>query len=291
MNNMNIGVLASGNLGNICLAQLHHAYPIAFVLTDKSSVSILDFCANNNIPVFAGNPRGGKATSFVKQYPADVILSINYLFIVEEDVYKHPTLYSINFHGSLLPKYRGRTPHVWAIINNESVTGITAHLITAGCDEGAILYQEKIEIPPDATGANLLQTFNKKYPDIVSHVMQQLTTSALTPQMQDEAQATYFGKRTPEDGGINWDWHKERIYNWVRAQAHPYPGAFSYVNNNKIVIHKISFSNLGFHQDQDNGLVLSGGSNPIIKTSNGAVQLSHFVIANNYILNKGDRLT
>lgn len=66
----------------------------------------------------------------------DNILSINYLFILGTEIIQRAKKYAINFNGSLLPRYRGRTPHVWAIINGESETGITAHLMNDLCDDG-----------------------------------------------------------------------------------------------------------------------------------------------------------
>ena len=94
---------------------------------------------------------------------------------------------------------------------------------------------------------------------------------------QDISKATYFGKRTPEDGQINWDWQKERIRNWVRAQANPYPGAFTFLNDNKIIINKIEYSDLGFQDTMDNGLVVAViDGTPYVKTQNGVVKLVDF---------------
>ena len=59
---------------------------------------------------------------------------------------------------------------------------------------------------------------------------------------QDEYSATYFGKRTPEDGRINWNWQKERIFNWVRALSNPYPGAFTFLGEEKLIVDKIEYS-------------------------------------------------
>jgi methionyl-tRNA formyltransferase len=90
--------------------------------------------------------------------------------------------------------------------------------------------------------------------------------------VQDEYKATYFNKRTPEDAAINWDWQKERIRNWVRAQAYPYPGAFTIINNQRVIIDEIIYSDIGFKQDLPNGLVL-GISPVLVKTQNGVVEL------------------
>lgn len=290
MNSINYGLLASGELGATCIELIFQKSNVCFVMTDKGSETIIKLCHKNLIPVFIGNPRKGKAATFLQQFQAEVILSINYLFIIEQDVINLATRYAINFHGSLLPLYRGRTPHVWAIINNEKETGITAHLITEGCDEGDIVYQEKISIGPDDTGAEILEKFKWQYPKVIRKVMNMIETETIQPVTQNHSKATYFGKRTPEDGGIKWFWHKERIYNWIRAQAAPYPGAFTWKDNNKIIIHKIKFSSLGFLADMPDGLLLQGGAHPVVKTPNGAVELISFSMPEGLTLQKGDIL-
>jgi methionyl-tRNA formyltransferase len=273
MTKFSYGLLVSGSLGLKCLDFINSNRLISFVLTDKSSIEIINYCINKNIPYFSGNPRNGKAFDFIKNYSIDVILSINYLFVINSDIIEFPRKYAINFHGSLLPKYRGRTPHVWSIINNESETGITAHIITEECDKGNILHQEKLSILTDTTGGNLLQQFSTLYPLIIEKVISMIENDKVVLIEQDETKATWFGKRTPQDGEINWNWQKERIYNWVRAQSYPYPGAFTFYNNIKIVIQKIEFSEIGFDFNQENGTILNGGNQPIIKTPNGAVKL------------------
>ncbi len=289
--NTTYGILASGGLGATCLGIIQQMSQVGFVMTDKGSDGIIAFCQEKNIPLFVGNPRKGKATAFMANKPIDVILSINYLFIVEHDIINHPSLYAINFHGSLLPRYRGRTPHVWAIINNEKETGITAHLITEGCDEGDIVYQEKLAIEPAFTGAQILSLFNQSYPHIIRKVMEMIENNTIKPVPQDHSKATWFGKRTPEDGRINWSWQKERIYNWVRAQAKPYPGAFTFRENDKIIIHQISFSDYGFHADMPDGMILTTDTQPIIKTPNGAIAITDMVLHTGVVLKQGDILT
>ncbi len=263
----------SGTLGLSCLEFVYKMSNVCYVLTDKSSDEIVKFCIKNKIPYFIGNPRNDKAVDFIKKYSTDVILSINYLFIINSDIIRLPRKYAINFHGSLLPKYRGRTPHIWSIINNEKETGITAHRIIEECDKGEIIHQEKIRILPDTTGGNILDQFINLYPLIIQKVINMIEEDQVVLIEQDETKATWFGKRTPDDGEINWNWQKERIYNWVRAQSRPYPGAFSFYNKIKLIIHKIEFSEIGFDFKQENGTILQGGNQPIIKTPNGAIKL------------------
>lgn len=289
---MKIGMMCSGNLGAMVLEHITEHYRIVCVMTDSASLQIKDYCCKKSIPLFCGNPRNGKAKGFIVTNPIDILLSVNYLFIVEKDIIEWPEKIAINVHGSLLPKYRGRTPHVWAIINNEVETGITAHVITEECDAGDIVAQIKIPIHHDSTGADILHEFGKHYVPLLLQVLSALEKGTLQRVQQKEEHATYFGKRTPDDGRINWEWHKERLYNWVRAQARPYPGAFCFYNAHKIVIHKIQFSNIGYRYDDKNGLILAVSKQTIIvKTPNGAVELLDYEAEKNIQFTVGGVLT
>lgn len=265
-------ILASGNLGFKCLKICVELFIPEFIATDSNSKDIIQFAKEQGIDLFIGNPRKGKLSSFINDATYDFLLSINYLFLIELDVisrFKYP----INFHGSLLPKYRGRTPHVWAIINNETKTGITAHIIDQDCDTGDIVLQREVDIKANETGMNILKKFEMIYPEMIEHVYKKLNNNNLKSKRQNHIHATYFGKRTPEDGKVNWNWQKERIFNWIRAQSEPYPGAFTMLNEFKIIIDKVKFSDLGFLYDLPNGLVLSTNPNIVVKTPNGAVEV------------------
>jgi methionyl-tRNA formyltransferase len=270
---MKVAVMASGSLGlSVVQHLLRSDYRILALLTDKGSNAIIDIASQADIPCFVGNPRRGKAKGFISNHNIDVLLSINYLFLIDEDVINWPTKVAVNLHGSLLPKYRGRTPHVWAIINNETETGVTAHRISLGCDEGDIIEQVSVPINPEDTGADILAKYSKIYPQLVDSVLRRISEGDLTYKAQDESKATLFGKRTADDGKIDWGWQKERVLNWVRAQAHPYPGAFTFCGDEKIIVDEIVVDDFGYSCNIPNGQVLT--SNPIrVKTPNGVVIL------------------
>ena len=134
--------------------------------------------------------------------------------------------------------------------------------------------QEKIEIEEEETGANILAKYENIYPIMIDKVLNMFSKKKLITSAQDNTKATYFGKRTPADGAINWNWQKEQIKNWVRAQAFPYPGAFGYINEEKVVIDQVTFSEYGFIDTDPNGLVLSTTPNIVVKTPNGAIELT-----------------
>ncbi len=270
---MKVGILASGGLGFSILSKIFQKHELSFVMTDRSSDSIHSFCDTHIIPIFVGNPREGKSDDFLSRVSCDVLISINYIFLIEKNLIQIPKILAFNIHGSLLPKYRGRTPHVWSIINNEKLTGITAHLIDEGCDTGDIIKQIQIIIEDDDTGASILKKYESHYYTIVDNVLDKISKNQLVTIEQDNSKATYFGKRTPDDGLIDWNWHRERIYNWIRAQSFPYPGAFTFYLNDKVIIDWIEFDDNGFDFNIPNGAIVS--INPIrVKTPNGLVKIT-----------------
>lgn len=272
---MRLGILASGNLGENMLMKIISNYQIDFIATDKKSINIITFSKKNGVRCFVGNPRNNKLVHTLRSFNCDVLISINYLFLIDQDIINVPKILAFNIHGSLLPKYRGRTPHIWAIINNEKFTGITAHIIDKGIDTGPIIGQVKIDIDERDTGGNLLTKFNLEYPKLIFDTLEKIRNNTLSYKEQIHQFSTFFKKRTPSDGLINWDWHKERIFNWVRAQSSPYPGAFSFYENEKIIIDEIIYVNVGFHQDDENGLIIHVENNmPFIKTPNGVIKIT-----------------
>ena len=270
---MKLGLLASGVLGHQALQHIHDRYELVFVCTDSRSDNIKDFAQKHDIPLFVGNPRNSRITRFIEDKEIDVLASVNYLFLIEQDLIQLPSVIAFNIHGSLLPKYRGRTPHVWAIINSEKEVGITAHLIDENCDAGDILCQIHIPIEEKDTGASLLEKYTQRYPELLDRVFEQIEGESLDTIPQDESKATYFGKRGPSDGKIDWNWQRERVYNWIRAQAPPYPGAFSFYKGRKIIFESSQFSEDGFNYEQPNGTILK--TDPLtVKTPNGALELT-----------------
>lgn len=285
---MDIVLLISGNLGLEALQYLYKDNKINVIATDAKSLGIIDFANKHKVPLFIGNPRNGRFVDLLAQFHCEVLFSINYLFLIEPqaiNLFKYP----INLHGSLLPRYRGRTPHVWAIINNESECGVTAHFIDKNCDAGDIILQEKVTIGRNDTGNDILLKYYDVYIKILQSLIEQIKTSNVSRLPQKNEEATYYGKRMPKDGEISWSWQKERIRNWVRALSDPYPGAFTYLNNEKIIIDWVEFDNLGFSYDMPDGYVLQSNPELVVKVPNGALRITR--LRNNLVeINDGQIL-
>lgn len=268
---MKLALLVSGKLGLETLQSIADSdHDLVAIFTDSKSEDIVSFSQEKDLPIFVGNPRKGDVESFIDNKYPELLLSVNYLFLIDEIMIQWPTKYALNIHGSLLPKYRGRTPHVWAIINGEQFSGVTIHEIVKECDAGDIVKQIKLPITYDDTGGALLAKFQSQYPKLVRELLHQVENDEVTFTKQDHNKATFFKKRTPDHGEIRWEWSKTRIRNWIRAQASPYPGAFCWYQGGKVIIDQVELDDWGFHQDDENGRILT--TQPLrIKCTDGAI--------------------
>lgn len=156
----------------------------------------------------------------------DFILSAWYRNLVKQPILDLPPQGCYNLHGSLLPKYRGRAPVNWVLVNGEVETGMTFHRMTVRADAGDIVGQAVTPIGTDDTAATLYDRLVAAGLEVLRASWPLLREGRAPHVAQDEAAATVVGRRGPEDGRFAWDWPASRIHNLVRAVTHPYPGAF-----------------------------------------------------------------
>jgi len=166
----------------------------------------------------------------------DLILSVYYRHMIGTKILALPRLGAWNMHGSLLPKYRGRAPINWAVLHGEPRIGMTLHRMVKAPDAGAIVDQEGVDIGPRDTAE---QAFRKVLPcarRVLARQIDALLAGAARETPQDDAQATYFGGRRPEDGRIDWTKSSRAIFNLIRAVTDPYPGAFTDVGGARLMV-------------------------------------------------------
>jgi len=131
-----------------------------------------------------------------------------------------------NMHGSLLPKYRGRAPVNWAILEGERETGATLHQMVAKADAGGIVGQQAVPIGEDDTAGEVMARVTDAAEAVLRRELPRLLDGSVRPVPQDLAQGSYRGAREPGDGRIDWSWPARRVHDLARAVAPPYPGAF-----------------------------------------------------------------
>lgn len=240
-------VFAYHDLGCIGLKALVEAgYSVEAVFTHADNANESQFfgsvartAADFGIPVYA--PEDANHPLWVERVKAmapDVIFSFYYRNLLKADLLDLAPKGAFNLHGSLLPRYRGRAPLNWVLVNGEKETGVTLHRMVAKADAGAILAQKRVAIDEDDTALSLHHKLKAATKSLLSEVLPKIATGTAEETEQDHAKATTVGRRTPDDGRIDWQRPARSVYNLIRAVTQPWPGAFSYAGTTKFIIWK-----------------------------------------------------
>ncbi|MGV7962192.1 bifunctional UDP-4-amino-4-deoxy-L-arabinose formyltransferase/UDP-glucuronic acid oxidase ArnA [Photorhabdus tasmaniensis] len=218
--------------------------------------SVARLSADLALPVFAPeNVNHPLWIERIREMKPDVIFSFYYRNMLSEDILSLASAGAFNLHGSLLPKYRGRAPINWAILQGETETGVTLHKMVLKPDAGDIVAQHKVAIAETDTSLILHGKIREAAEKLLDQVLPQIKAGTYTATPQDEKQATYFGRRTAADGEINWNKSATEINNLIRAVTEPYPGAFTFLGERKMTIWRASVLNKA-HNKQP-GTILS----------------------------------
>jgi methionyl-tRNA formyltransferase len=246
---MRIIFMGYHNIGYVCLEELiglcrELGDEIAAVVTHADNpreniwfASVAKLAFANHLPVY--QPEDPNDPAFVAAMAAlqpDLLFSCYYRHMLKQPVLDLPRLGALNLHGSLLPRYRGRVPVNWVLINGETETGVTLHYMVAKADQGDIVAQERVPITSEDTAVTLFARMTAAAGKMFREIYPLLRSGQAPRRPQDHAQASYFGGRGPEDGRIDWRQSATAIYNLIRAVTHPYPGAFTSLQGRKLYI-------------------------------------------------------
>ena len=140
-------------------------------------------------------------------------------------------------HPTLLPRHRGRASIPWAILSGLAKTGVTLfEIVDESADSGAIVGQTVIEIAPEETATTLFERIAAAHLDLVREYVPQLLAGTAPREPQDSLRASSWPRRRPADGIIDWETRAPYLHDWVRAQTRPYPGAFTFLGDERIVV-------------------------------------------------------
>ncbi len=168
---------------------------------------VKEVCLESGIPVHQPKRiRDAEEVEKFKSIDADVAVVIAYGQILPEGILESPRYGCINIHASLLPKYRGAAPYQWAVINGESVTGVTTMQMDAGMDTGDMLLKTVINIDEDETAGTLHDKLMQLGGDLIIDTLDAIESGTLTSTPQNDDEATYAPMLDKNYGKI--DWHK-----------------------------------------------------------------------------------
>jgi methionyl-tRNA formyltransferase len=190
--------------------------------------SVAQLATRHRLPtIMPDDPNVPDIISRVRALQPDFLFSFYYRHMLKPALLAIAKRGALNMHGSLLPKYRGRVPVNWAVINGETETGATLHYMTEKPDAGDIVDQQAVPILADDTALEVFHKVTAAAETVLNRSLPTLLAGTAPRKPQNLALGSYCGGRRPEDGRIDWRQSAAHIHNLVRGVAPPYPGAFT----------------------------------------------------------------
>jgi methionyl-tRNA formyltransferase len=248
------------------LIDLHHEIPLAVThpASEHSykaiwSASVEELARENGIPVHLTERVDAETIDLVKRAEPDVIVVNSWYTRMPAELYTLPPHGTLNLHDSLLPKFTGFSPVLWALISGESEIGLTVHRMDDDLDTGDILVQRSLPVGPADTGTELVMRAMELIPGALRDALTALEAGTAVWRPQNKAERTYFHKRSARDSQIDWTWPAEDLERFVRALSDPYPRAFTFYRGERVEVLEARVSEARYGGTPGRVIVQEGG--------------------------------
>lgn len=222
---------------------LRHGWEVALVYTHEDDPnenvwfrSVAEMAQENGIEVETADPSAPGQAERIRSLEPDYLFSVYYRKMIRPEVLSLFPKGAYNLHGSLLPKYRGRAPVNWAVLEGEVETGVTLHHMVEKPDAGDVVDQEWVPIEDDETALQVYQKLCEASVNVWDRCLGWFERGKAPRFPQDLAKGSYRGGRKPEDGRIDFGGSAKRCFDLVRAVTTPYPGAFALAGQQRFYV-------------------------------------------------------
>ena len=214
-----------------------------FTLNDKEAAKrsgTADYsrlCARYRVPLYKiRNVNDERVVERLTELGPDILFVIGWSQILHPPALRAAKVGVIGAHASLLPHNRGSAPINWALIKGEQRSGNSLIWLAEDVDGGDIIDQRSFPITPYDTCATLYDHVAESNREMILEVIPALQAGQRPGRVQPESTLGILPRRRPSDGMIAWNQRATRIYDFVRALTRPYPGAFSFLDGEKLTI-------------------------------------------------------
>jgi methionyl-tRNA formyltransferase len=216
------------NLTVFCFREESHEPPFFEKIADETR-------RRNGTLIEARHIGSPSLAQFWKTYHPDLLIAVSWRYYVPPTVFRRAKT-AVVFHDSMLPKYRGFSPTVWAMINGEDHTGVTLFHMAQEIDAGDIIDQLPIPIAEVDTISDVMERVTNGYVELLSRNIHAVLSNTARRVAQNPSECSYTCKWLPGDGEIVWSQSSGKIHNLIRAIGSPYPGAFTTLDGRRLII-------------------------------------------------------
>jgi methionyl-tRNA formyltransferase len=263
--------VGSKKIGLSCLKEMYNLSKDSLIgvvtINDEDDTrsefkNIQKFCKKNNIPVSIA-PSKQQSEDIILSYKPDICFVIGWYWLISEKTLNKVPNGFLGIHNSLLPLYKGGSPLVWQLINGEEEVGVSMFTLTKGVDNGDLWFQQKVKI-------NNIDNINDVLLKIESQTIKNFKLYYLdiikgkkSPTPQPNITESYCAQRIPGDGLVDWKKSSIEISNFIRAQSKPYPGAYSFYKEQKLIFWDVVLNKTTYY----------GTPGQIVKISNKGIDI------------------
>jgi len=178
-----------------------------------------------------------QATTAVREAAPDAIFVVGWSQLIRGELLEVAPQGMFGMHPTLLPRHRGRAAIPWTILSGLTRTGVTLfEIVEPSADSGPIIGRREVDVAHDETATTLYDKLLEAHVELIREHVPQIAAGTAPREPQDLKRASAWPKRTPADGIIDWYTRAPYLGDWVRAQTRPYPGAFTYLGDEKLVV-------------------------------------------------------
>jgi len=211
--------------------------------------------------------------ALVQSWAPDLIFVVGLSQLVKAPMMALPRLGCVGFHPTLLPQGRGRAPVAWLALG-ACPGAATFFVLEDEADAGPILVQEPFPVTSEDYASDIINNLEEAIDRALARWLPRLLAGEWQPQPQDKALASYCGRRTPEDGLIEWTASAKEIHALVRAASRPHPGAYTYVGDFKLRVWRATIeTQMRAHGVVGRVFTLDPGERALVQTGDGLIWL------------------
>ncbi len=241
---MDIVFITHNQLGLTCLEELSIAGAnVQAIYTRPKREEIADqvgvesFAESRDIPLHrVESVNSDVISSEIAAYNPELLFIIGWSRLVDSKILDIPSVAALGMHPAPLPRGRGRAPLAWSIIKGLDQTALSFFHLVEEADAGDLVGQESIDIEETDDASSLYEKMVEAGRTLIREYYPQFASGAVPRTPQDEGEATWWPKRDPWHGLIDWNRPPREVYDWIRGQTRPYPGAFSYLDGQKVTV-------------------------------------------------------
>lgn len=236
--------IGSKQIGLAVLREMHRLAPQlligAMTIDDRSDArsvhaDLAAFCATSGLALKTVASRV-ESEALIAELRPDLCIVVGWYWLISQSTLESVSAGFHGIHNSALPRYRGGSPLVWQIINGEPRAGFSIFRLTPGMDDGPLWAQGSVPIGPDDHVADVLLSLERESLAVFGPAYERMLDGRAMPEPQSADGVSYCAQRAPADGLIDWTLPAPRVFDFVRAQSDPYPGAFALVESGKLIV-------------------------------------------------------